>query len=431
MSVSLENRDILYVEDSLTQALLLKDVLEKNKFRVTLAKDGMEGLQQLQQSLPQIIISDIEMPRMNGYDFCKHVKSDAKLKDIPVMLLTNLTDVLDVIKGIECGADSFLTKPCETHLLLSTIQNALKNKEVESPATKGKLEFFFEGEMHALDIDQAQITKLLLSTYSTAIQKNLELEEAYRNLNKAHESLEKTNETLNQLNIQKNQFLGMAAHDLRNPLTVISGFSNYLLNTPSEEINPEKSREMIKHINRSSSFMLQLINDLLDFSVIESGTLTLNEEEIDINELIEENRIFFDSLASKKNIKILYNHPSNIPKIKCDPNKIIQVLNNIVTNAIKFSHPEGKLIINLSSSPSEVIISIEDSGIGMTAEMIQNLFQPFTKLKTQGTEGERGTGLGLAIVHKIIKEHQGKITLKSEVGKGTTFYISLPLNLET
>src|SRR5436189_23743 len=108
MESSLENLNVLYIEDSPTQAVMLKDTLEQNRMHVQLAKDGMEGLEQLRGSVPAIIISDIEMPRMNGYDFCKYVKTDAAYKDIPVILLTNLTDVLDVIKGIECGADSFL-----------------------------------------------------------------------------------------------------------------------------------------------------------------------------------------------------------------------------------------------------------------------------------------------------------------------------------
>lgn len=427
MSAKFENMDVLYVEDSPTQSLLLKETLEKNKFKVRLAKDGVEGLQQMQQALPQLIISDIEMPRMNGYDFCKHVKTDDKSKNIPVMLLTNLTDVLDVIKGIECGADSFLTKPCEINLLLSSIQNALKNKEVQNSLSKGKLEFFFDGKTHALEIDQVQITKLLLSTYSNAIQKNLELEQAYRILNKTHEELEKTNETLKALNQQKNQFLGMAAHDLRNPLSVISGFSNYLLNVPKLDLDDKKIREMVEHIHTSSDFMLSLINDLLDYSVIESGTISLSLSEVNLKELIQKNMIFFESLAIKKNIKIVFNCPKEIPKVIADPNRVVQVLNNIVTNGIKFSHPEGTLKISLEPSESEVMITIEDSGIGMSQEMIKNLFQPFSKMKSQGTAGEKGTGLGLAIVYKIIKEHNGKICVKSEEGKGTTFYISLPI----
>lgn len=426
MEENLSNKNILYVEDSQTQALLLKEDLEKNQFQVRIAKDGLEGLQMLEENLPEIIISDIEMPRMNGYDFCKHVKTDSNKKNIPVVLLTNLTDVQDVIKGIECGADSFLTKPCDMNLLMSTIQNAIKNKGITSAVSKGRLEFFFDGKTQILDIDQAQITKLLLSTYTTAIQKNLELEEAYRNLNKIHQELEKSNEQLKTLNEQKNQFLGMAAHDLRNPLSVISGFSNYLLTITQEDLAKENAHQMIEHIYNSSNFMLSLIHDFLDYSVIESGTVSLNLAEINLIDLIQNNMIFFNSLASKKGIKIEFNHPLHMPAVFCDPNKILQVLNNIMTNAIKFSHPDGLLKITITPGEKEVTVSVEDAGIGMSQDMIRSLFQPFSKLKTVGTAGEKGTGLGLAIAYKIVKEHRGTINVKSEMGKGSTFFITIP-----
>lgn len=425
MDTNIENLNVLYVEDSPTQAIMLKEILEKNRLHVKLAKDGVEGLQLLSEGIPNIIISDIEMPRMNGYDFCKHVKTDTLYKEIPVILLTNLTDVLDVVKGIECGADSFLTKPCETTLLLTTIKNAIQNKDVQNNISNGKLEFYFDGRNHALEVDQVQITKLLLSTYSNAIQKNLELEEAYRKLNKIHEELEKTNRTLKLLNEQKNQFLGMAAHDLRNPLTVISGFSSYLLNVRKENFDETKLPQMIGHIHNSSNFMLRLIDDLLDYSVIESGTLSLNLADTDLTDLIQKNMIFFESLAQKKNIKVVFN-PVSVPKVSCDANKVLQVINNLFTNANKFSHPQGTITITLTPLETEVVISVEDSGIGMSEEALKNLFQPFNKSKTLGTAGEKGSGLGLAIVHKIINEHHGKIWVDSELNKGTTFFVSLP-----
>lgn len=425
MDTNIDNLNVLYVEDSPTQAIMLKETLEKNRLHVKLAKDGLEGLQLLSEGIPNIIISDIEMPRMNGYEFCKHVKTDALYKEIPVILLTNLTDVLDVVKGIECGADSFLTKPCETTLLLTTIKNAIQNKDVQNNISNGKLEFYFDGRNHALEVDQVQITKLLLSTYSNAIQKNLELEEAYRKLNKIHEELEKTNRTLKLLNEQKNQFLGMAAHDLRNPLTVISGFSSYLLNVRKENFDATKLPQMIGHIYNSSTFMLQLIDDLLDYSVIESGTLSLNLADTDLSDLIQKNMIFFESLAQKKDIKVVFT-PVPVPKVSCDANKILQVINNLFTNANKFSYPQGTITIKLTPLETEVVISIEDCGIGMSEEVLKNLFQPFNKSKTLGTAGEKGSGLGLAIVHKIINEHHGKIWVDSELNKGTTFFVSLP-----
>jgi signal transduction histidine kinase len=327
---------------------------------------------------------------------------------------------------MDCGADSFLTKPCETNLLFSTIQNALKNISLINNRQKEKLTFFFGGQTHLLEVNQVQITELLLSTYSNAIQKNMELDEAYHKLNRIYGELERNNKELKELNEQKNQLLGMAAHDLKNPLAVISVFSNFLLNTAKDSIDDAKTHQIIERINDSSTFMIGVIDDFLDFSTIESGILTLHVSEIDLPVLIEKDLLFFESLVQKKNIKLEFNYKKSIPKIRCDPNKISQVLNNLIINGIKFSHPQGTLEVSLNPSDTEIIISVKDSGVGMSPEALASLFQPFSKMKTKGTAGEKGTGLGLAIVHKIVTAHKGKIWVESKLGAGTTFFVSIP-----
>lgn len=417
---------ILIVEDSNTQALLLKNNLEKNGIASQIAKDGVEGLEQLANWIPHLIICDIEMPRMNGYEFCKNVKTNPKFKDLPIILLTNLKDAIDVIKGMECGADGFLTKPCEIQLLITTIQNTIKSITLQNKYPKEKLEFFFSGKTHVLEVNPVQITELLLSTYSSAIQKNLELEEAYHKLNRLYADLEVNNQKLRELNQQKNQLLGMAAHDLKNPLAVISGFSNFLLNQSNDKMNSEKTHQMFERINDSSSFMLKVIDDMLDFSSIESGTLSLHLETVNIEEVIKKDLIFFESLAQKKDIQIVFNCNGPIPKVSCDVNKIGQVLNNLVSNAIKFSYQKGIVEVNITPAEYDVVISIKDSGVGMSSEVIEGLFQPFTKIHSKGTSGEKGFGLGLAIVNKIVIAHHGKIWVESTLGTGATFSISIP-----
>lgn len=279
--INLTAIQILVVEDSPTQAFLLKESLEKHQLVVTTAKDGMEALQRITEKIPDVIVTDIEMPIMNGYELCKHLKSNSKLKEIPVILLTNLTDPLDVIGGIECSADGFLTKPCEINLLLSTIQNALKNRGINKKNAGGKLEFFFGGKSHMLEVNQVQITELLLSTYNNAIQKNRELEEAYRKLNQFHEFLEKQNDTLKIVNNQKNEFLAVVANDLKKPLEEIAGFSGLILETPKEALGNDEQRLLIEKIHSSSSFMLRLIEGLLQGQNPKADKLPLTDSEIE------------------------------------------------------------------------------------------------------------------------------------------------------
>lgn len=422
----LKSTKILVVEDSPTQALLLQETLKKHQVLTYLAKDGLDALQKLKEIIPDLIISDIEMPRMHGYDFCKHVKSDNEYKNIPVILLTNLSDPLDVIKGIDCGADAFLTKPCEPNTLFSTIESSLKNISIRNKFPQEKITFFFDGQTHTLNINQVQITELLLSTYSGAIQKNTELDKAYNKLHRFYEELENNNKKLKELNGQKNQLLGMAAHDLKNPLTVIYEFSNFLLSTAPDSSDETKNHQMIERINELSYFMLGVIHDFLDFSTIESGALTLHLSEVDLPQLIKNDLLFFESLAQKKDIKLSFKYESPIPKVYCDPNKISQVLNNLIANGIKFSNPKSTLEVALTPSKEEVIISVKDTGIGMSEDIIAGLFQPFIKTKAKGTAGEKGSGLGLAIVHKIILAHKGRIWVESKPGSGSTFYVSIP-----
>lgn len=417
---------ILIVEDSPTQALLLKESFEEHKLEVMVAKDGIEALQAMQKRMPTVVISDIDMPRMNGYEFCQRVKQDNKFKDIPVILLTNLTDTMDAIKGIECGADSFLTKPCEIDTLLTTMRDVLNNRQAYKELTSDqKIEFFFRGKKHELYVDQVQVTDLLLSTYATAIQKNMELGKAFRKLNLIHEELERKNVQLEQLNKEKNQFLGMAAHDLRNPLAIIQGYSQMLLEKLSQT-QDGKTILMLESIKRSSSYMLALINDLLDVSVIESGTVNLHLSSFNLVSFVDEILALVNKQATDKKISIEKREDCAEVEVWADRQKIEQVLINLLTNAIKFSNPETIVQVELSSTDNDVLIAIKDQGVGIPEEEKGKLFQPFTKTSAKATAGESSTGLGLAIAKKIVEAHHGSIWADSQVGVGSTFFVSLP-----
>lgn len=421
--------DVLIVEDSPTQAMLLQDALEGQTIRVIVARDGLEALQALAKKPSHIIISDIEMPKMNGYELCRKIKSEISYQEIPFILLTSLSDARDVIHGIECGADSFMTKPFNLEFLMANIKDLLSvKKECKLvPASKQELEVSFGGQQYKLQVNQAQVTSLLLSTYSNSIQKNRELEQAYLKLNATNQEIEKKNEELKLLNDQKNQFLGMAAHDLRNPLTVIEGYST-LLKDKLEEAGDPTTTNMINRIQKSSAFMLQLINDLLDISSIESGKVTVNLAPVDFVALVKENVDLESSFAEKKQIKIVFQPSQKIPIFQCDHDKISQVLTNLITNAIKYSHSGTTIEVSLTTSQTELIVSVKDQGQGIPPNEIVRLFQPFTKTSVKSTAGEASTGLGLAIVKKIVTEHRGRIWAESEVGKGSTFFFALPLS---
>lgn len=232
---------------------------------------------------------------------------------------------------------------------------------------------------------------------------------------------------LNELNQLKNKFLGMAAHDLRNPLSSIRGFSEILL-MELENITDEQ-KEFLTLINTTSDQMLRLVNDLLDVSVIESGKLDLQLKKGSIRKLVEERIKIGEVVASKKNSRIS-KRLSDVPEITFDANRIVQVIDNLISNAVKFSPPGSEVNVGLSMEGSEVMICVKDNGPGLSEEDKRKLFGEFQRLSAQPTGGEKSTGLGLSIAKKIIEAHKGRIWVETEKGDGALFCFVLPMGGE-
>ncbi len=237
----------------------------------------------------------------------------------------------------------------------------------------------------------------------------------------------KQNADLARLNEQKNRFLGMAAHDLRSPLGVVHTFSGFLQEEVLDKLDAEQ-REFLDIIRRTSEFMLQLVNDLLDISAIEAGKLILRRDPVDLSRLVADNVALNRVLASRKNVRLTLKSTSDLPPVPCDSVKIGQVLNNLIDNAVKFSPLGGSVAVTLDLDGDHVRLVVADQGAGIPEEERARLFQPFGRPGSQGTSGERGTGLGLAIVRRIIEGHGGRIGVESEPGRGSTFFFTLPLS---
>ncbi|MES2765324.1 MAG: hybrid sensor histidine kinase/response regulator [Bacteroidota bacterium] len=248
-------------------------------------------------------------------------------------------------------------------------------------------------------------------------------------LDENNEKLQSVNEQLQHLNKEKNEFIGMMAHDFRNPLAAIKEFSKFLLDDAKEGVTSLDADqvEFITRIKSSSEFMLRLMNDLLDLSKIESGTVSLTPQKVNFKELVTEVVAINSMLAEAKKIKIQLQASENLPEeITIDPYKMEQVLNNLITNAVKFSYPETTVRIYLRTDNPGVLFTVEDEGQGIPSSELENLFKPFTKLSVQSTAGEKSTGLGLAICQKIVAGHGGRIWAESKVGVGTKFHVCLP-----
>jgi signal transduction histidine kinase len=238
--------------------------------------------------------------------------------------------------------------------------------------------------------------------------------------------LAKQNVELERLNELKNQFLGTAAHELRSPLAIIWSYSDFLMHEISDLLS-EEHLEFLSIIQSSSEFMLQMVDDLLDVSAIESGRLELTLQPTDLGALVERNVALNRVLAEKKQISLTFRVAGDLPPLLLDAAKIEQLLNNLVSNAVKFSYPSSLVEIRVTRERDRALITVQDQGQGIPADEVENLFRWFGKTSVRGTEGESSSGLGLAIAQKIVSGHLGTIWVESEVGKGSTFYVSLPI----
>ena len=420
--------EILIVEDSMTQAIRLQDSLERHHFSCLIANNGKNCLDILNHKIPTLIISDIVMPEMDGYELCRKIKQTKALNHIPVILLTSLSDPRDVIEALQCGADNFVTKPYNEEFLISRINNIIQNQNFRQQGLSDHdVEIVFDNKPHLITSDKTQIVDLLFSTYENAILKNHELEEANRQLVITQRDLKQKNIELEKLNEQKNYFLGMVAHDLRNPLGAIFNSSDLLLDHDMGPLNQDQ-KEIIQNVKTSSEFMLHLVNDFLDIAKIESGKLTLNCSETDIIPLIKQNVYFNQMFATKKQITLTFHEPepSQAFHASIDSSKIQQVLNNLISNAIKFTQIGGKVDVYIQHKNNDYIVSVADNGPGIPENEQDILFNPFQSTSVKSSAGEKSTGLGLAIVKKIIQEHHGKIWVISKINQGSTFYFSIP-----
>jgi len=248
--------------------------------------------------------------------------------------------------------------------------------------------------------------------------------EAEENLQRQREALEEANQHLQTLIAQKNAFMGMAAHDLRTPITVVQGFADLLVHTRA---NPEDTKEFVGIIRDTLNQMLSLLDDILDITAIESGKLTLRPDVVDVKKFVERILKLNRYIGAQKQIALVADLEPNLPTMAFDPQRIEQVLNNLIGNAFKFSHPDKTVTVRVRKLDKAVEFSVIDQGQGIPADEIDKVFGEFQRVSTKPTADEHSTGLGLSIVKRIVNLHGGEIGVESEVGVGSRFFFTLPL----
>lgn len=408
----LEKGYVLAIEDSLVQAKRLEYFFKEYNINYQLFTNAEDAYIGVLKEKPELIISDIVMPGMDGYEFCDKIKSDENMASIPVILLTSLQDPHDIIKGLQAGADNFITKPYDNKYLFSRIQYLLINRDIHFAGSAEKvIELVFRGSKYQVNSNRKQILDLLLSVYEAAIQRNDEL-----TITKAQ--LETANENLKQANQDLDAFSRTVSHDLKTPLNAIITFSDLLLN--DNEYITKTNKELLELIHQSGWSMSNLIQDLLQFS--KSGEVEIEQEPVNLTEI-----------ATKVLEDILIIDNSRIVKVtiepnlhaKADPKMIKVVLSNLLGNAFKYSGltPNAEIKFGKKDYYNNDLFYIQDNGVGFDMNTAEKLFQPFQRFHSSNEF--KGTGVGLSTVKRIIEKHDGQIWAESEVGKGATFFFTL------
>ena len=413
--------EILIVEDSPTQALRLQYILERHNYRISVATNGRDALADMRQRRPTIVISDIIMPEMDGYQLCQHIKADANLADIPVILLTSLSDPKDVIRGLECGADNFIMKPYDEDFLLSRIQHILANqRDRRVEGTHKGLEIFFAGQTYVITADRLQILNLLLSTYETDVQKNRQLIEAQKGLQQLNVHLEKIVAELRDINAELESFSYSVAHDLRAPLRSIQGFAQIL---PEEYIDRMDSvgQNYVRRIMAATRRMDLLTEDLLTYSRLSRAAF--EPIPASLEQVVDEALMQLEAEIRAKQADVVVERP--LPQVIGQYSTLVQVVANLLANGIKFVASGVQPSVRLWTEERDdwVRLSVRDNGIGIAPEYQERIFRVFERL--HGPDTYPGTGIGLSIVRKAIERMGGRVGVESTPDGGSTFWVEL------
>ncbi|MBF0125662.1 MAG: hybrid sensor histidine kinase/response regulator [Magnetococcales bacterium] len=356
-----KNGKILIVDDEKTNLDVLVGLLQ-DEYKTIVAKNGEQALKRAATApQPELILLDIMMPDIDGYEVCRRLKNDPETADIPIIFITGKESVQDETMALEAGGVDFIRKPFSPTVVMARIRT--------------------------------------------------------------HLALHRQRTHLLELNALKNKFLGMAAHDLRNPLNSICGYSDILLTMTVEEGERIRFTQTIFDV---ASQMLHLINDLLDVSVIESGHFVLHQQSGDLADLVAERVQLMTFTAEKKGVSLVTDLQAT-PSFLFDRERLAQVVDNLLSNAIKFSPKNTDITVSTGQQREGVFLRVSDQGPGIPETERHQLYGAFQKLSVRPTGAEKSTGLGLSIVKRIMDAHQGVISVVNNEDRGATFTCFFPV----
>ncbi len=366
MAPQLKSR-ILVVDDISKNLQVVGTILRNEGYHVMPATSGLQALARVSAQPPDLILLDLMMPEMDGLEVCSRLKADPFTRQIPVIFLTASNEMEHLMKGFEAGAVDYITKPFNAPELLARVRTHLELKHAR--------------------------------------------------------------ERLREMNEEKNEFMGIAAHDLRNPLSAIQGYAEMIIEDAQSlahrdlEGNGQRIREAAKR-------MTEMVQNFLDANRIERGELKLNMAISDLSPLLQSVLETQSPPATAKGQMIQLELPPTPTLALADVSITFQVFENLVSNAVKYSPPGKKIFVRLKAEAGVVRFEVEDQGPGLSKEDQKKLFGKFARLSAKPTGGEHSTGLGLSIVKRLVEAMNGKVWCESELGMGAKFVVTIPQPIE-
>ena len=390
---------ILIVDDELNHLETIVDIVEElgNAYVILQAFNGEIAFKIAEKEIPDLIITDWEMPIMNGIDLIKSLKNNPKTSEIPVIMCTGvMTSAKNLATALNAGALDYIRKPIDKIELIARISSMLK----------------------------------LSDSYKKIKEQNIQLEQQKEEITIRNKKIEEQNHTLSEINIGKDKFFSILAHDLKSPFNSMLGLSD-LLNDEFESFDLEKQKEFINIINKGLHSTYKLLDNLLLWSNTQRGIIDFNPTNENLHTLTNDFVAVLMLAANKKSIQFRNEIPKDI-FITADKNMLSTIIRNLVSNAIKFTHREGEIVINARKISDEnnqnfIEISVKDDGLGVPSEIQSKLFDISNNTSLRGTENEKGSGFGLTLCKEFVEKHGGKIWLKSEFGVYSEFLFTIPV----
>ncbi len=475
-----KDRTILVVDDSPPTCLYLRRLLEKKGYGVVTAADGAIGARMAMELLPDLILLDKEMPGMHGFDVSRILRKHHDTRGIPILMISSETKTSEKIRGLEMGADDFITKGIGADELHSKIAAFLRIKDLQDKLRleSDKLNQIFRFLHEPVAICSHDDEMLLASQVFLNLLRMPREVARFKTMTEILRTLEVPDETIAQLRestqedlrltitvdeeevhltarttpIQldegetaraytfrditkevaaekiKADFHSMIAHDLRSPMSVIQGYVSLMSTGKTGELN-DTQMEFLNSVNRKITEMTDLLNDFLDISKIDAGFVNLKCREMDLGELIADVVADLEPMAAGSDVSLDVALPAEKVRVHADPLRLTQILRNLVSNAIKYNVESGWIRLTVIPIDGWAQVSISDGGIGMKPEELAVLFEPYTRGSSE--RKIRGVGLGVVIVKKLVESHGGEVTVTSVPGKGSTFTFTIPLSQRT